>query len=73
MFSQMQQLQLAGRNGDTFRSRVEIIHPVLRAWMDLKPGEEAFHKAQASLSRDPITLQRVYIISQVREQILAVS
>ncbi|GAX73536.1 hypothetical protein CEUSTIGMA_g987.t1 [Chlamydomonas eustigma] len=61
----MQQLQAAGRQGDTFKKRVEITHPILRKCMGLKAGDNAFHKAHATLSRDPITLQRVFIISQV--------
>ena len=41
--------------------------------MGLKPGEEMHHDVQASQSRDPITLEKVFTISQVSDQVLRIA
>ena len=54
--------------GETFRRRMEIVNPKLRALMGLSdPDEEAHHDVEVSLSRDPITLELCYTIAQVDE------
>ncbi|GAX80143.1 hypothetical protein CEUSTIGMA_g7581.t1 [Chlamydomonas eustigma] len=53
------------KGGGYFRAQIEIKHPSLRALIDLKEGDEAHHDVQVSLSQDPVTLQSVFIISQV--------
>ena len=63
--SQVSELYATGAGGDTFRRRIEITHPTLRLCMGLKRGEEMHHDVQASQSRDPVTLEKVFTISQV--------
>ncbi len=62
----LQDLKLKVKNG-VFCTRQEVTNKSLRFWMGLKQGEEAHHDIQVSLSQDPITLQRVFTISQVSE------
>ena len=62
---QILELYASGACGNTFRRRIEITHPTLRLCMGLKPDEEMHHDVQASQSRDPITLEKVFTISQV--------
>lgn len=54
----------------SFPEQVPITNPRLRAWMGLRQGEEATHDVQVSLTRDPLTLQKVYCVSQVRSRVL---
>ena len=51
--------------GDTYRLQVEVAHPLLRALMGLREGEEAHHDMQLSLTRDPVTLQQVYTVAEI--------
>ncbi|GAX79557.1 hypothetical protein CEUSTIGMA_g6998.t1 [Chlamydomonas eustigma] len=55
------------QRGGTFCKRVEITHPVLRYLMGLGDSphfEEAHHDVEVTVSRDPVTLERAYTISQ---------
>jgi hypothetical protein len=51
---------------------VEITHPLLRYLMglcDFPQYEEAHHDVEVTVSKDPITLERAYTISQASDQL----
>lgn len=54
------------QSGKIFNVRLQIVDPTLRSWMNLLPDEEVHYDVQITLSSDPITLQRVFTVSQVR-------
>ncbi|GAX77890.1 hypothetical protein CEUSTIGMA_g5332.t1 [Chlamydomonas eustigma] len=48
-----------------FRTRLEISNPVLRFYMCLGEGVEAHHDVQVTRTQDPVTMDKIYIVSQL--------
>ena len=63
--SQQDALKAEVQSGGAFRTQIEVVDPTLRMLMGLKEGEEAFHDIQMSLTKDPVTLQPVFILSTI--------
>ncbi|KAG1669861.1 hypothetical protein FOA52_012449 [Chlamydomonas sp. UWO 241] len=70
---QLEALSTTLTSGSTFACRLCITHPLLRACMRLQDNEQSYHDLQVSLTKDPVNLQPLYIISQmeVTEHVLA--
>lgn len=62
----LEALRSTVQSGKIFNVRLQIVDPTLRSWMNLLPDEEVHYDVQITLSSDPITLQRVFTVSQVR-------
>ncbi|GAX77878.1 hypothetical protein CEUSTIGMA_g5320.t1 [Chlamydomonas eustigma] len=62
---QIQQLMDSVQQAGHFRTRVQVSNPILRQFMTLRDGVEAHHDVQVTEAKDPLTLQRVYMVSQV--------
>ena len=52
-------------SGTLFSTRIEIKSRRLRSWMQLAEDEAAFHDVHAMVLRDPITLEPVYILTNI--------
>ncbi len=67
LYTQDQHAKLveAAGQGCTYNARLQISNPRLRTWMGLRTGEEVWHSVQITASRDPSTLEDVFIVSQV--------
>ncbi|KAG1655488.1 hypothetical protein FOA52_008959, partial [Chlamydomonas sp. UWO 241] len=61
----LEALQTTLTSGATFECRLSITHPLLRACMGLHNDQESYHDLQVSLTKDPVNLQPLYIISQM--------
>ena len=62
----LEALRSTVQSGKIFNVRLQIVDPTLRSWMNLLPDEEVHYDVQITLSSDPITLQRVFTVSQAR-------
>jgi hypothetical protein len=58
-------MEPAIKGGGTFRSQIKIVTPSLRALMLVADEEEIHHDVQVCLTKDPVTLEQVYILAQV--------
>ena len=50
--------------GGTFRVILQVIDPILRSLMSLSEDQEMHLDCQVSQTRDPRSLQKVYILNQ---------
>lgn len=51
--------------GTLYSTRIEIKSQKLKTWMQIGPDEVAFHDLHASIIKDPITFELVYILTHV--------